>query len=168
MLAALESSLRDIADHVAQTRERLGGPPPVRDAPSRDVAPNVGRARLREGPLGDLFRSTVEQAVASRVEMAPVPARTAVEGANGSSWLEPGAARVEPRLARIVAGSERELGAEHADTLWAVHDLVGALTKAGETALARRLAARLVSTRTRTLGPDHPHTVRANQLRGSQ
>jgi hypothetical protein len=72
---------------------------------------------------------------------------------------------VEPRRARMLANSEALLGPDHPDTLWAAHDLAFALSKAGEVAAAWRLAARLVEVRSRLQGADHPHTVRAYELR---
>lgn len=196
-LAALEGSLRDVADQVAGAREKLGvAPPPRPEPPPDDPGPPGGRARLREGPLGHLFRSTLDAASDPAIDprppidepLAEPPHASTGHAANGhfsydlassghapadpadppseATWIEPRVTEVEPRRSRIVANCERELGVEHPDTLWAVHDLGAALAKAGEAAPARRLAARLVAVRNRTLGPEHPHTIRAYQLRG--
>lgn len=206
-----------MANEISVTRERLGDSSPWGSAgvpaaaeesrasgeiPAGRALP-AGRARLREGPLGDLFRSTLRpddggekdpHADSLRPDhagaRAPDPAAprrplsllelvgaSSREGSDAvatsdhprqeGSWLEDRAMEVEPRRARMLANSEALLGPEHPDTLWAAHDLAFALGRVGEVVAAWRLAARLVEVRTRLQGVDHPHTVRAYELRAA-
>lgn len=163
-LAALEASLRQLADEISVTRRQVTGAPSAWASPDPEPAaplerdrPDGGehsaaaprparRASLRDSPLDVLFRPSGEGNVGCEDRPEDRPPHLA------------------PRSARLLAHRDRLLGPDHPDTLWAAHDLARELARTGETAPARRLASRVLEARTRLLGPDHPFTVRSRDL----
>ncbi|WP_431918728.1 tetratricopeptide repeat protein [Nonomuraea jabiensis] len=67
--------------------------------------------------------------------------------------------RAVPVAEAVVRGRERLLGAEHPDTLAALHTLAHAFEYAGQVMKAAALYQRVAADRARVLGDDHPDTL---------
>jgi hypothetical protein len=60
-----------------------------------------------------------------------------------------------------INGRGRLLGTEHGDTLWVMDNQAWVLARLGRTEEAERLCFETFKGREKTLGPDHPNTLRS-------